>query len=119
MTYVNQEAAEVSGETIGFSFGANWKRFLTIVDEPIIVKAVESFVNFTHLPRLDDYDFLDLGCGSGLSSLVALRLGARRVLSIDIDPNSIECAAADCVNRKESTKAAGRFATAQCSTKPF
>ncbi|HEY1598568.1 MAG TPA: class I SAM-dependent methyltransferase [Pirellulales bacterium] len=92
MTYVNQEAAEVSGETIGFSFGANWKRFLAAVDEPVIAKAVQSFVNFTHLKRLDDYDFLDLGCGSGLSSLVALRLGARRVLSIDIDPNSIDCA---------------------------
>jgi SAM-dependent methyltransferase len=92
MMYVNQEAAEVSGETIGFSFGANWKRFLGMVDEPIITKAVESFVNFTHLKRLNDYDFLDLGCGSGLSSLVALRLGARRVLSIDIDPYSIDCA---------------------------
>jgi len=40
---------------------------------------------------LHDYDFLDLGSGSGLSSLVALRLGARRVVSVDIDPNSVEC----------------------------
>jgi SAM-dependent methyltransferase len=92
MSYVNQEAAQVSGETIGFSFGANWMRFLEAVDEPIIAKAVQSFVGFTHLPRLDAYEFLDLGCGSGLSSLVALRLGARRVVSIDIDPHSVECA---------------------------
>jgi len=92
MAYVNAEAAQVSGESIGFSFGANWKRFLTAVDEPIIANAVDSFVNFTRIPRLDDIDFLDLGCGSGLSSLVALRLGAPRVLSIDIDPHSIDCA---------------------------
>ena len=94
MSHVNQEAANVSGETLGFSFGANWKKFLETVDEPIIAKAVQSFLDFTHLARLDNYDFLDLGCGSGLSSLVALRLGARRVVSIDIDPHSIDCARA-------------------------
>lgn len=43
---------------------------------------------------MEHYTFLDIGCGSGLSSLVAYRLGAERVLSIDIDPSCIDCAIA-------------------------
>jgi SAM-dependent methyltransferase len=35
--------------------------------------------------------FLDVGCGSGLFSLAARRLGAR-VLSLDYDPQSVACA---------------------------
>jgi 2-polyprenyl-6-hydroxyphenyl methylase/3-demethylubiquinone-9 3-methyltransferase len=94
MSYVNQQAAQVSGEKVGFSFGANWAKFLERVDKSTIQRAAQSFTDFTHLARLDDHDFLDLGCGSGLGSLVALKLGARRVLAIDIDPHSISCAQA-------------------------
>lgn len=32
---------------------------------------------------------LDVGCGSGVLSIAAAKLGARRVLSIDIDPESV------------------------------
>lgn len=33
---------------------------------------------------------LDLGCGSGLLSLVAARLGGERVVAVDIDPRALE-----------------------------
>ena len=36
--------------------------------------------------------FLDLGCGSGMNSLIAYRLKADRILSIDYDPSSVEAA---------------------------
>jgi 2-polyprenyl-6-hydroxyphenyl methylase/3-demethylubiquinone-9 3-methyltransferase len=36
--------------------------------------------------------FLDAGCGSGLFSLAALRLGAREVISFDYDSDSVTCA---------------------------
>jgi 2-polyprenyl-6-hydroxyphenyl methylase/3-demethylubiquinone-9 3-methyltransferase len=36
--------------------------------------------------------FIDVGCGSGLFSLCAKRLGATPVVSIDVDPGSIACA---------------------------
>jgi SAM-dependent methyltransferase len=89
--FTNQEAASISGERINFSFGENWKRFLADIKDSTIQQAEDSFISFTRLPRLDDYTFLDIGCGSGLSSLVAYHLGARRITSIDIDPNSIDC----------------------------
>lgn len=90
--YYNAEASAVSGEEISFSFGANWKRFLDGFNEQVLAEACQSFSSFSHFQRLDEHDFLDLGCGSGLSSLVAVTLGARRVVSIDIDPHSLECA---------------------------
>src|SRR5207253_403618 len=34
----------------------------------------------------------DAGCGSGIHSLAALRLGARRVYSFDYDRDSVNCA---------------------------
>jgi 2-polyprenyl-6-hydroxyphenyl methylase/3-demethylubiquinone-9 3-methyltransferase len=40
---------------------------------------------------LDRMSFLDIGCGSGLFSLAARRLGAR-VHSFDYDPQSVACA---------------------------
>lgn len=33
-------------------------------------------------------DVLDVGCGSGILSVIALELGARSALALDIDPNS-------------------------------
>jgi 2-polyprenyl-6-hydroxyphenyl methylase/3-demethylubiquinone-9 3-methyltransferase len=94
LSFTNQEAASISGERIGFSFGQNWRRFLTNVDDSTIKHAEDSFIKFTRQPRLDASTFLDIGCGSGLSSLVAYRLGARRIVSTDIDPNSINCVTA-------------------------
>ena len=35
--------------------------------------------------------FLDIGCGSGLFSLAAWRLGAAKITSIDVDRDSVEC----------------------------
>jgi SAM-dependent methyltransferase len=91
LRFTNEEAVRLSRERIHFSFGENWKKYLSGLDETIIKHAENSFSTFTRLSRLDDYTFLDIGCGSGLSSLVAYRLGAKRVVSIDIDPNSIDC----------------------------
>lgn len=73
-----------------FEFGANWKLFLTELDEKRIAMAVASLKNMLNLESLAGKTFLDIGSGSGLFSLAARRLGAQ-VHSLDYDPESVEC----------------------------
>jgi SAM-dependent methyltransferase len=73
-----------------FEFGKNWTRFLGTVDETRIVVAEDSIRALTGQQRLDGLQFLDIGSGSGLSSLAARRLGAV-VTSFDYDRDSVDC----------------------------
>ena len=84
----DQHATEVArGER--FEFGRNWTQFLQVLDEERITSA-ERALQAMLGPRLDGLRFLDIGSGSGLSSLAARRLGAR-VHSFDYDPQSVAC----------------------------
>jgi Ribosomal protein L11 methyltransferase (PrmA) len=60
-----------------FEFGENWKNYAELIDQRRIDDAIEGLRK-----RLPDgifgETFFDLGCGSGLLSLAALLLGARR-----------------------------------------
>ena len=71
-----------------FEFGKNWSKYLRTLTEEHIGYAQTSFAEV-----LDGYDltgktFLDIGSGSGLSSLVARRLGGK-IYSFDYDPYSV------------------------------
>lgn len=74
-----------------FEFGANWARFLHVIDEGRVAAAEAALQRMLEQQRLDGLSFLDIGCGSGLSSLAARRLGAR-VHSFDYDPQSVAAA---------------------------
>jgi 2-polyprenyl-6-hydroxyphenyl methylase/3-demethylubiquinone-9 3-methyltransferase len=76
-----------------FAFGRNWSRFLASVDENRIRLAEQSLRDMLGEAALSGRRFLDVGCGSGLLSLAARRLGAR-VRSFDNDPQSVACARA-------------------------
>ena len=71
-----------------FAFGKNWSRFLDVLDEDRIHEAEISLQSMLRRERLDGLSFLDAGCGSGLFSLAAWRLGAK-VHSFDYDPQSV------------------------------
>lgn len=77
-------------EETRFAFGRNWQKFLSVVDERRIASAVKSVQQMLDCDDLSDKTFLDIGCGSGLFSLAAVRLGAR-VRSFDSDPHSVAC----------------------------
>ena len=73
-----------------FDFGENWRAYLDNVDVDRaageMTRSLEGW-----LGPLAGKTFLDVGCGTGLSSLAAIRLGAARVVSIDIAPGSVAC----------------------------
>ena len=73
-----------------FEFGANWGRFLAIVDDDRIQLASESLKKMLGKNDLKGKRFCDVGCGSGLFSLAAINLGAS-VYSLDYDPQSVAC----------------------------
>jgi 2-polyprenyl-3-methyl-5-hydroxy-6-metoxy-1,4-benzoquinol methylase len=74
-----------------FEFGANWSHFLALLDEARIAGAERSLREMLGVTDLRDRRFLDIGCGSGLFSLAARRLGAH-VHSFDFDLQSVACA---------------------------
>jgi 2-polyprenyl-3-methyl-5-hydroxy-6-metoxy-1,4-benzoquinol methylase len=74
-----------------FEFGNNWRRFLFVIDDERIENAKRSLQECLSVSRLDGVRMLDIGCGSGLFSLAARRLGAQ-VHSFDFDPQSVDCA---------------------------
>ena len=74
-----------------FPFGRNWASFLEVLDESRIREAERSLSEMLGRDRITGATFLDAGSGSGLFSLAAVRLGARRVHSFDFDPESVAC----------------------------
>jgi SAM-dependent methyltransferase len=79
------------GRNQHFAFGKNWQRYLSHINEDRVKSAERSIVEFLGLEDLRGKSFLDIGCGSGLFSYAAFRLGAARVVSFDPDPLSVEC----------------------------
>jgi len=76
-----------------FQFGKNWRAFLETVNETRIHNAEVSLKEMLGVESLSGLSFLDAGCGSGLFSLAAIRLRAKKVHSFDYDPASVACAA--------------------------
>jgi 2-polyprenyl-6-hydroxyphenyl methylase/3-demethylubiquinone-9 3-methyltransferase len=80
---------ESAADALRFEFGANWRRFLSVLTDERIAQAEASLDAMLGLP-LGGRRFLDIGCGSGLFSLAARRLGAD-VTSFDFDRASVAC----------------------------
>lgn len=91
-----------------FRFGENWADYSQLVDDRRIASArasVEALVG-----DLRGKSFLDIGSGSGLFSIAALRLGASQVVAVDIDADSVAT-----TRKLLSREAAGKWRAEQIS----
>jgi 2-polyprenyl-3-methyl-5-hydroxy-6-metoxy-1,4-benzoquinol methylase len=75
-----------------FEFGKNWAAFLSVLNDERIAIAEASLKDALGVTTLAGKRVIDIGCGSGLFSLAAVRLGAT-VHSFDYDLNSVGCTA--------------------------
>ena len=78
-------------DDLRFDFGRNWQSYLDRAFDDAREETVRrSLVCLTGLADFHGRAFIDIGCGSGVFSLAAHRLGAS-VVSLDLDPLSVEC----------------------------
>ena len=73
-----------------FAFGKNWRSFLSRVDDNRVAVAEDALRQSLGRNSLSGLRALDVGSGSGLSSLAMRKLGAR-VVSFDCDRDSVAC----------------------------
>jgi len=74
-----------------FAFGENWAAYAEKIGTEQIDEAIKGLDRLAGA-RLHGKRFLDIGCGSGLHGLAALRLGAAEAVCVDIDPDSVATA---------------------------
>lgn len=86
---MDQHTVEVN-EGRCFEFGANWMRFLKVLNDDRINEAKKSLQKMLERENLNGKTLLDIGSGSGLFSLAARQLGAK-VHSFDYDSQSVAC----------------------------
>ena len=71
-----------------FEFGKNWLGYIGHLDETKINNAVKCMNDL--VGNLEGRSLVDIGSGSGLHSLAALKLGAGSVYALDYDPDSVK-----------------------------
>ncbi len=83
-----------------FDFGANWKDFSEKkLDAAKLAAAEASLKTLLGSEDLRGLSFLDVGCGSGIFSIAAQRLGVSRALGVDVNETAVE------VSRKNAVAA--------------
>ncbi|MFK7803983.1 MAG: class I SAM-dependent methyltransferase [Anaerolineae bacterium] len=77
-------------EHVTFSFGENWLDYLDTIGEEQFQAAHEALERLLQTDDLAGQSFLDIGCGSGIHSLAAIKMGAGQVIGVDVDPFSVQ-----------------------------
>src|SRR5215510_7826402 len=72
-----------------FSFGDNWLSYSRGITEEVVCQATGALAYLLDEASVQGKTVIDIGCGSGLSTLAFLRLGASQVYAIDIDAQCV------------------------------
>ena len=75
-----------------FKFGHNWLHYSKTINETALASATDGLKRLLCGRSLAGKRFLDIGCGSGLHSIAASRLGAGGIDAFDYDMDSVEAA---------------------------
>ena len=74
-----------------FNFGKNWEKFSNkSLDQDRFEDAAVSLETLIGKDAIKGKTFLDIGCGSGLFSIAAVKIGAVKVTGIDISKESVD-----------------------------
>jgi len=74
-----------------FNFGLNWQEYSRkALDNNRFNQAVKDLDELVDKKNIQKKSFLDIGCGSGIHSLAASKLGASKVTAVDISAESIQ-----------------------------
>lgn len=89
MAQMGKSTKELYDVSTHFGFGENWADYALHITDEKINQAQRDLQRL--LPDgVQGKTFLDIGCGSGLHALAALKSGAALVSAIDFDPNSVK-----------------------------
>jgi SAM-dependent methyltransferase len=84
----NDTSVKVTRPPDAFAFGRNWQRYVENYLDPervaIAAKSLDDLIG-----DIRGKVFIDIGAGSGLFSLCAYWAGAEKVVSLDVDPDSV------------------------------
>src|SRR6267142_1760420 len=80
----------MDNEVITFSFGQNWRSYVDTVTESSVERSMNAIKEWLSQDLIADKTVLDIGSGSGIHSLCFHLLGAKQLVSLDVDPASVE-----------------------------
>jgi len=99
--------------TAAFTYGRNWLAYSRHLDARRVEDATASVAGLLAADSLAGRSLVDVGAGSGLFSIAALRLGASRVVALDRDRQCLEAIRANAA-RFLPGDAANRLDVRQC-----
>jgi SAM-dependent methyltransferase len=80
----------MQSEVITFSFGKNWRSFVDQMSQDAVTHARRDIEEWLGAESIAGKTVLDIGSGSGIHSLCYFLLGAKEIVSVDVDPHSVE-----------------------------
>jgi ribosomal protein L11 methylase PrmA len=93
-------------QDITFSFGKNWRSYVDSITSGAVEDARKDIEEWLGRDGVEDRTVLDIGSGSGIHSLGFHTLGAKEILSVDVDPHSVE--ATRICGRKQAARQIGK-----------
>jgi ribosomal protein L11 methyltransferase len=82
--------------------------------------ALEELADSSTRPgALDDVRVLDVGCGSGILSIAAARLGAKEVVALDVDPIAVDATMANARRNRLTARIHAREGSVPSGAGPF